>query len=339
MAEQQQKIVPWDDKQARELIEPARKIFQQVTRKDESGLIWQREADFAVAAITRDPYFKRCPADTIIEAVKNVAHIGLTLNPTRQHAVIIPRYVKKLERYEAGALVMYRGFMHLATEAGVHRIKSEAVYAMDHFIYGSDSTRGDFYEYLLNKDEEQDTPGNPFLGTFVSANMPSGGVKLEWVSAKDIFKIRLMSDSYLDKDDRPRRNSPWVQWFGEMAKKAGIKRAQKRWEEMITDSDQWDRFLRAVQLDNKTEGVIQEEIRDATPDKPGEAVVCLSKEQIAEIRKQLPTKTYEQKICEAYRVKTLERVEATRYQEILDRIKAAKDLAVAEKNKKAGGVK
>jgi len=335
MSEQKQKVVMWSEPEIRKILEPAHRPFMQVVKKDGSKLVWQREADYAVAMVERDVYFRKCPEASLVEAVKNVAFLGLSLNPARQHAVIVPRYDKKLEHYVASLLVMYRGFTHLATEAGVRGIKAEVVYQADHFKYGSSSERGgDWYEYQVEANEERGTPKNAFLGTFVAATMPAGSLKVEWLTARDVYKIRDMSESYLDAQGSPRRNSPWHvdKWFDEMAKKAGVKRAFKRWEEMMIDAEKWDRFLAAIKIDNETEGVLNEKIENLPPE---DVVTCLSKEQIKDIRTLAPTPGFIKKICQAYAVSSLDKIDARRYGEIQERIKAAREANEARKAQKA----
>src|SRR5262245_17431728 len=266
-----QDVAVWGEARVRELIEPAKRPFLQVVKRDKLPLVWTREAEFATQVMLRDDRFAKIPPDhqhTIVASVKNLAFIGLTLNPARRQATIIARYNRDRKVYEAAPLIMYQGFTALATEAGVHGIKSEVVYKGDTFRHGSDEKRGDWYEYELDPDEERDIKN--FRGVFVAARMPAGDLKFEWLTRKDVFRIRDKSESYLDDQGQPRRNSPWVQWFDEMAKKGGIKRAYKRWEEMMADSDRWTRFLRAMTLDNETEGVIAPRPDDieATPTEP-----------------------------------------------------------------------
>lgn len=312
------------EQQVLEILEPARNPFMSVVKKSGFDLVWTRERDFAVQAIMRDNRFEKIAREEIVLAMKNLAYMGLTLNPTRQHATMIASYDKTLRRYTARGMVMYRGLMFLATEAGAHGLKVEVVYRDDKFEHGSSSARGgDWYDYQLNPNVDRDDKN--FVGVFVAAKMPAGDLKVEWVPRKDILKIRDQSDSYLDDQGKPSKWSPWVKWFEEMAKKAALRRASKRWEEMIGQGEKWERFLKAVHLDNEQEGVI----RPRPDDIEGEAthkepVALITHEQASALKAQAPTANFQQRICAAYNISKLEELPAARFDECLQRIEAAK---------------
>lgn len=321
----------WTEEEVRRLIEPARRPFLTVVKRDNLPLVWAREADYAVQLILKDTRFRECSEYSIASAVKNLVFVGLSLNPTRQHAIILARFIRwpTPEHYEAGIMVMYRGLMHLATEAGAHDIRVEAVYKGDHFESGSSSKRGDWYEYKRDPADQQDE--KDFMGAFCAARMPGGATKFEWMTRKDVLRARDSSDSYLDRNDKPSKYSPWVKWFGEMAKKVVIKRASKRWEEMMGDSERWARFLEAVRIDNEAEGVIKprpDDIEgeldhlDKAPPKP--EVLLLEHEQVSAIKALAPGAAFQKKICEAIGVKKLEEIPAIKYHEIIQRIETAK---------------
>lgn len=316
------------------MLEPARRPFMQIVRKDKLPLVWQREADFATQIIMRDAYFRHCPPHTITDAVKNLVYIGLSLNPSRQHATIIPRYDRRSGSWSASPMVMYRGLMHLATEAGVHGLKAEVVYRGDHFRYGSSDERGgDWYEYELNPDAPRSM--DTFRGVFVAARMPAGDLKIEWLTRTDIERIRQMSDSYLDDQGKPRPGSPWVKWFDEMAKKSGIKRASKHWEEMIGDSERWARFLDAIRLDNQNDALDADiaALDESTTPSAEPVVPCLTQDQITALN--ITSAALRKKICAAYNVTDLDQIPAAKFDEIKERLAAAR----AQKQQQQGAAK
>lgn len=308
-----------------EILEPVRNPFMSVVKKSHFDLVWTRERDFAVQMMTKDDRFAKVERDDIVIAMKNVAYIGLSLNPVRQHATLIASYDKWARRYLCRPMIMYRGLTFLATEAGVHGIKGEVVYRDDKFRHGSSSDRGgDWYDYELNPGVDRELKN--FVGAFVGARMPAGDFKFEWVPRKDIFKIRDQSDAYLDESGEPKPNAPWVKWFDEMAKKAALRRASKHWEEMIGHSEKWDRFLKAVKLDNEAEGVIQPRADDIEGEAARkEPVPLLTHEQVNAIKTQAPGGTWEQRICTAYQVKKYEDLPAAKYEEVVQRIAQAKE--------------
>lgn len=323
-------------KEVLDILEPAQRPFLSVVRKSHFDLVWPRERDFAVQLMTKDDRFRKVQRDDIVIAMKNIAFIGLSLNPVRQHATLIASYDKWAKRYLCRAMIMYRGLTFLATEAGVHGLNTEVVYRDDKFRRGADERRGNWFEYELNPAVDREEKN--FIGAFNTAKMPAGDMKFEWVPRKDVFKIRDQSDSYLDENGEPSPRSPWVKWFEEMAKKATLRRASKRWEEMIGHGEKWDRFLKAIKMDNEQEGVINPRPDDiegnAAPKE--EAVPLLAHEQITAITEQVRSPVFRQRICDAYGVDALEKIPADRFAEIIQRIEAAKTEAAAKGSKKKG---
>lgn len=296
-----------------------------------SGLSWDTELRFARDLVMsgKDDRIRQCTPESLAAAMENLAHVGLTLNPIKQHCTIIARYVKETGLFEASFLPMYRGLVYLATQAGVHDIVVDVVYKADGFkvIRKSD---GDHFEHEINVLTPRDGAANFFLGAYVSARMPkSSERKVEWVPAEDIFKMRDQSESYLDKDNKIRPSSPWVKWFDEQAKKSALKRASKRWEEAVIEDQRWQMFQRAVDLDHKAEGggrVFENEAAQ-------EPAKLLSLTEITEIEakaKELglhDVGKFLTKVCAAYNVGTLSEMPAKFYNEVLERIATSKKAA------------
>lgn len=295
---------------------------------------WAGELGFATDIIMKSEFLRISTPESLVAAMRNILHVGLTLNPIKHHCIIIPAWNDKLKRFEAQFRPMYRGLIYLGTQAGVGDIVAEVVYQADSFKI-SHRSDGDWFQHDLDVTQVRATATNKFVGAYVSARMPkSGQRKVEWVPADDIFTMRAQSDSYM-KGDKENPGSPWVKWFDEQAKKSAINRASKRWEEDVDHTTAWQRFHTAVNLDHIAEGggrIIEHE-----PE------AKLTVEQIAHIEKsaseipglQKPAK-YLGKVCAAYGVTALSELGASKYEEILERIKASKDQMAAEaiKNKK-----
>lgn len=321
----------------------AQTVFKQQMR--DTGLVWDSEMDFAVKTIMSDPFGKLriCTPLSIESCMRDLAHVGLTLNPIKHHATIIARWNEKENIYEASLMVMYRGMAYLATQAGVHDIDVDVVYKSDDFKIGR-SSDGDIFNHIINTDVPRGVDGNFFRGVYVSAKMPASKQrKVEWVPAEDIFKMRDSSDSYLMTDKQtgqlvPRPSSPWVRWFDEMAKKGGFKRATKRWEEAVEHTTRWQRLQAAVDLDNKmyTKGTTIEGTATEVE------VPKLSMEQVMKVEDlvngMFSTEgnrvKFLKKICGAYGCSVLADVPQPRFAELLERVQAS-----AEESKKRQAAK
>jgi recombinational DNA repair protein RecT len=224
--------------------------------------------------------------------------------------------------------------VYLATQAGVHDIQCDVVYKADEFKLERRSD-GDFFSHTINILAARDGETNPFLGTYVAARMPkSGERKVEWVPREDIFRMRDKSDSYTDDKGAIRPNSPWVQWFDEQAKKSGLKRAVKRWEETIDDGSRWQRLHAAIDLDHKAESgtTIEGAATEVEEQK-------LSVDQIAAIEAAAKevghgdVNKFLRRICAAYGTEVLADLPAKHFREVLERIAVSK----AEMQKRRAG--
>lgn len=303
----------------------AKPVFDTVVRQEGLPLVWDSELAFARDLVMADEYLRQVVPESLASALRNIAHVGLTLNPIKQHCKIIARWNRETAVFEAHFLAMYRGLVYLATQAGVHDIATDVVYKADEFNIERRSD-GDWFTHKINVQTTRGTDDNPFIGAWVSARMPNSGErKVEWVPAPDIYLMREQSDSYKDKEGNVRKASPWVKWFDEQAKKSALKRASKRWEEAMDHGSKWQRFQTAVDLDHKAEGGV-------TVD--GQASVVeeekLTIEQCAEIEKKAlelrlkDTNKYLVKMCAAYGVEALSEVPASKYKEVLERIAVGK---------------
>jgi hypothetical protein len=105
----------------------ARAFRQDVGRR----LNFEREAGFAVQIVTANDYAMRIAMDnrqSVINAVTNVAAIGISLNPAKRQAYLVPR---------DGRIcldISYMGLLDLAIQSGsIMWGQSELVYEQDRF--------------------------------------------------------------------------------------------------------------------------------------------------------------------------------------------------------------
>lgn len=340
----QQQVTLLSDTSVGNIFQGVRDSFSGIVDRSRISAIinFQKESALARQIIGKDARLQQCTEVSISNAFMNVAFTGLSLNPVKQHATFIARWNYDQKRYEAQLLIMYRGLMWLAGQAGVTDISVDVVYTGDK-ISISKSDEGDKFEHTIAVGLNRDGISNKFMGAYVAAKMPGSRLrKVEWVPAEDIYMARGKSDSYL-KDGEPNPKSPWVWTFDEMAKKVAIKRAQKRWEEAVVENDEWKRFQTAVALDNVVEGVIPSKASDIpgtaehllTGDKHPTEATKLDMKQLAEIEKLVeqvapnrPDATgnvsnYMSKIARTYRANSLSEVDASKFTEIKDRINEA----------------
>ena len=252
------------------LIDSAKDQFLKIVETDPS-VDWERESVFAYQMLTKNSFsIKTAKANpgSVKLAIINVAATGLTLNPAHKYAYLVPR---------DGQIcldISYQGLIKVATDSG------SILWAKANLIYEGDTVtdRG-----LDQPPEVTLDPFNPnrgtdqgFKGVYCTAKTKDGDYLTEYMSAEEVIKIRDESPSV--KNEKTRKFSPWVRYFGEMTKKTVIKRASKTWPK----TNQHERLQTAVDYLNETQGSdFGEEVHRF---KPGEKVTIIEQMREALIR-------------------------------------------------------
>lgn len=187
----------------------------------DKSITFAREAEFAIQAICGSKYamdIARENPQSVRDAVTNIAAIGISLNPAKKQAYLVPR---------KGAIclvISYIGLLDLAIQSGsIMWGQSELVYADDTFeMNGFDQppthTRKPF---AVGRGE--------LVGVYVVVKTHAGDFLTATMTAKDVFDIRDRSDAWQAYQRDKKKTCPWVTDEGEMVKKTVIKRAYKTW--------------------------------------------------------------------------------------------------------------
>lgn len=180
------------------------------------SLSFDREAQFAIQVLMANDYTlgvaKRNPA-SVIAAVANIAAIGLSLNPAKKQAYLVPR---------KGAICLdigYIGLLDLAIESGSIRWgQAELVHQVDRFV-------------LNGVDRPPTHERDPFakergeiIGAYVVVKTCDGDYLTTTMPIDELLSIRDRSEAW-----KAKQSGPWKTDPGEMMKKTVIKRAYKLW--------------------------------------------------------------------------------------------------------------
>ena len=192
--------------------------FQQVS--SDRSLVFKREAEFAMQIIGNNSYSLGLATQnpqSVRDAVTNVAAIGLSLNPARKLAYLVPRDKKICLD------ISYMGLLELAVASGsIHWAKAELVHQKDTFsLNGYDKPPTHTYS-PFDKDR------GDVIGVYVVAKLATGDYLTDTMTIDEVHEIRARSSAWkawLEK----KKSNPWVTDPGEMTKKTLIKRAQKTW--------------------------------------------------------------------------------------------------------------
>lgn len=201
------------------------------------ALNFEREAGFAVQIITASDYATRIAMEnrqSVVNAVTNVAAIGISLNPAKRQAYLVPR---------DGRIcldISYMGLLDLAIQSGsIMWGQAELVYEQDRFeLQGFDKPP------IHNRNPFAKERGG-FVGVYVVVKTRDGDYLTTCMSIDEVYDIRDRSSAWKAWQTKQKK-CPWVTDEGEMIKKTVIKRAYKLWPKT-------DRLDQAVHFLN-TEG-------------------------------------------------------------------------------------
>lgn len=196
-------------------IYAARDGFQSVLA--EPSLSFDREAGFAVQVLESNDFALKMAMgnrQSVINAITNIAAIGISLNPAKKQAYLVPRDGKICLD------ISYIGLMDLAVASG------SILWGQAKLVRQNDS-------FILNDLDKQPTHSYaPFskdrgdiVGVYVVVKLPGGDYLTHPMSIEEVYDIRDRASSSF----KGGRSSPWKTDPGEMIKKTCVKQASKYW--------------------------------------------------------------------------------------------------------------
>jgi recombination protein RecT len=222
---------------------------------------FKEECEFALQHIEKNTHLMGiCKANptSLENAIKNVASIGISLNPAHAHAYLVPRYINRQNHVCLD--IGYRGLVHIVTSEGaLEWVQADVVKEKDVF---TEMGMGAPPEHKINRRAER---GKIDLVYCVAKTM-TGDYLTQVMDMEEIKKICERSESYKAYQNKKIKSSPWISDFTEMAKKTVIKRAAKTWP-----SAKRTRLQEAIHVLNEHEGInfkkeeIDQDILDLDP--------------------------------------------------------------------------
>lgn len=190
------------------------------SRLTNKSMNFEVEAGFAVQQLEGNDYLlgiAMSNRQSVINAVTNVAAIGISLNPARKQAYLVPRDKRVCLD------ISYIGLVDLATQSGsIVWAKSELVYESDVFQMGAPGTMPSHKFNPFSKER------GGVIGAYVVVKTPCGEYLCDAMSIDEINAIRDRSSAWKAWISK-KASCPWVTDPGEMSKKTVIKRASKLW--------------------------------------------------------------------------------------------------------------
>ena len=199
-------------------IYSVRPTFAQVLA--DPSINFEREAGFAIQALQGNDYALGVAAknrQSVVDAITNLAAIGISLNPAKKQAYLVPRDGKICLD------ISYMGLIDLAVECGaIAWAQANVVHEQDQFeLTGYD--RPPVHKYQPFGRER----GEP-IGVYVVVKTMGGDYLTHTMSVDEVNAIRDRSSAWKAwvKD---KRKCPWVTDYAEMTKKTCVKQAYKYW--------------------------------------------------------------------------------------------------------------
>lgn len=217
-----------------EVIDQAEEKFIEVMP---DNMKFVSERSYAVQILKANDFLLKIAKNnknSLLASMMNVASIGLSLNPAKKQAYLIPR---------KGVVCMdvsYMGMCDLATMSGsIKWIQARIMYQNDTFVdNGLDKAP-------THTCDPFSVDRGAMIGAYCVAKTDGGDYLTTTMKLADIYAIR-------DKSELWKRNQsgPWKDFEEEQVKKTVVRRAFKMWPK----SESLDRMALAVQVSNENEG-------------------------------------------------------------------------------------
>jgi phage RecT family recombinase len=173
------------------------------------------ELGFASQLIQNNESLKKCDAESIINAVINVARTGITLNPIMKLAHLVPRNGKCVLDFD------YKGLVKTLKDNGcIKHIDAFIVYEDE--VFKQDSASNTIIHEIIYAETEAEQKKRKPKGVYSKVIFPDNSILFtQLMPMWEIEKTEKVSTA--SKSDY----SPWKTWREEMIKKTKIKRDYK----------------------------------------------------------------------------------------------------------------
>ncbi|EOF8220600.1 recombinase RecT [Yersinia enterocolitica] len=206
-------------------LQPLEQDFQAVC--SEPTIAFKREMEFAMQVFSANEFLARAAASTPAatrSAILNLSSIGITLNPAKKLAYLVPRKIG--DKFQVCLDISYFGIMHIAQQAGaILWCQSAIVRKNDKFtLIAIDKPP----QHEFNAFDTIESRGD-VVGAYVVAKTPDGDYLTHTMRASDIFAIRDRSEAWKAFVAKKVKSCPWSTDEEQMILKTVVKQAHKYW--------------------------------------------------------------------------------------------------------------
>lgn len=177
-----------------------------------SPVQYAQEAHFALQQLAANSYLlgiAQNNPDSLRAAMLNVAATGLSLNPVKKQAYLIPRN-------KAVVLdISYMGILHVAQMSGAIEWGQARIVRAGHTFRLTGINQAPVHEY--NPFENDDAAG-AIVGAYAVVKLPGGDFLTHCLNMDALLRIRSRSESF-----KSGKNSPWLTDPEPMMKKSAVR--------------------------------------------------------------------------------------------------------------------
>ena len=214
----------------------------------DKSIDFRRESEFALQILYGNDFSRKIALanpQSVRDAVTNIAAIGISLNPAKKQAYLVPR------KNAICLDISYMGLLDLAIGSGsILWGQAEIVYASDAFVMNGFDKPPTHDRKPFAKDRGE------IVGVYSVAKTRDGDYLTSTMSISEVLDIRDRSESW-----KKGQKGPWATDFNEMAKKGILKRSQKLWPK----TDRLDQAIHYLNTDGGQGIDFHEEVITAKP--------------------------------------------------------------------------
>lgn len=231
-----------------QMLSMAQAEWPSITHEAGTNLSFIIEQQFALEAMTKNNYLFKVAQNnpgSLYGAMTKLAAVGLSLNSANQYAYLVPR------KNEICLDISYKGLIKIATDTGsIKWAKAEIVREADTFNYNGPCEKPEHICDPFAADRGK------YVGVYCIAKTADNDYLVEIMTEAECLEIAAKSEAF------KKNSGPWMDFGGEMRKKAVIKRASKTWPK----TDKSERIHTAVDVINEHEGIDFEAKKNSMPD-------------------------------------------------------------------------
>jgi recombination protein RecT len=184
--------------------------------QSDQSITFEKEAGFAIQALSAGDFAMKTALgnkQSVIDAVTNVSAIGVSLNPAKKQAYLVPRDGKICLD------ISYMGLIDIAVSTGAIKwAQAAVVHELDKFtLRGYDEAPEHDYQPFGNRGK--------IVGVYCVVKTSDNEYLTHTMSIEDVYDIRNRSSQSF----KGGKSSPWKTDEAEMIKKTCVKQAYKYW--------------------------------------------------------------------------------------------------------------